>query len=142
MAELYERKIAGTPKPKSHVDSVLGMLAKDYHIALITEGRELTVKRNLAQLGLERWFSMLIFDRKSAVTYRSLQASIGADKAIMVGDQIDCDVHEAKLAGWRAILVPSGFCPYWTTDTDCYLPPDATISDFSQLPDALRSIEQ
>ena len=54
-------------------------------------------------------------------------------RAVFVGDRLFDDIHGAKSAGMRAVLVPHSVIPAWQT-TGVEGSPDAIIDNLGELP--------
>nr|WP_255553457.1 HAD family hydrolase [Maritimibacter sp. DP1N21-5] len=91
------------------VEEVVGRLAADYRILLITKGDLLDQERKLAQSGLGELFDGVeIVSDKSAPVYGEIFARRGVapEDAMMVGNSLKSDVIPAIEAGAFGVHVP------------------------------------
>ena len=58
----------------------------------------------------------------------------------MIGDQLDRDIAYARDAGFRTILFPGTFSPYWLDNTEAE--PDYVIHDYADVPHILDQIQR
>lgn len=93
------------------VQEVVGDLARDYRIILITKGDLLDQERKLAQSGLGDLFDWVeIVSHKTPEIYQTVfdRHADGAHHAMMVGNSMKSDVVPAIKAGSWGVYVPHG----------------------------------
>ena len=67
-----------------------------------------------------------------------LRRRFGSPKEpVMIGDQIDRDVEQSKLAGYVTAYFPGGFNPAWTHDRQ--ITADYVITSFEQVVPIMRA---
>lgn len=127
-----------------HAREVIGMLAPDHRLVLITKGDLLDQERKLAQSGLGEMFDWVeIVSHKTPETYARVFArhGDGAARAMMVGDSMRSDVVPAIAAGGWGVHVPQG--PAWALEQAD--PPEDTsrfvaLRSLADLPELVRGI--
>lgn len=112
----------------SGVEELLNTLAPRYRLALITNGPSWTQRAKIEQLGLSRWFEMMVVsgeygvDKPDPAIFAHVlsQLAIPASDAVMIGDNPDADIRGAHAVGMRAIWIahehhtyPQDLSPAW-----------------------------
>lgn len=82
-------------------------------VIIITESSKEKCLHTLQQHGLERHVEDVISSKKSQQLFFDLRRMVSAQRALMVGDQLDRDIAFAHAAGFETFYFASGFRPYW-----------------------------
>ncbi|TIN77506.1 HAD family hydrolase [Mesorhizobium sp.] len=133
--ESFFGDLAKVPRIRQGVAQGLRKLKESGCLLLIvTEGPKAKVERNADLLELTNFFDRIIEGRKTPDLYRRMLSLTGAaERAFMVGDQLDRDIGPAKAVGCETIYFPGGFQPRWAPD-QASVQPDHVISSFDQVP--------
>jgi HAD superfamily hydrolase (TIGR01509 family) len=125
---------------------VLAQLKREgYKLALVSNYAHTPVLRDaLARLGLVEHFDALVVSADVGylkphprIFEAALEAlGVRADEAVMVGNDIPCDVEGAKKSGIRAVWTPYPRASPAPTHPSA----DAVLSSLAQLPDVLRTM--
>ena len=135
----FERRffgdIATLPEPRAGVIEGLDALqAAGCLVLVVTEAASRKTEETAAKLGLADHFDRVVEGRKRPALYQRIIRLVGtADRAFMVGDQLDRDIAPAKAAGLETIYYPGNFKPRWQLDEDA-VAPDHRISSFLEVP--------
>ena len=126
---------------------VLQDLKQDFQLGIIANQHP-PVAQAIADYGIAGLFDVVIiseivhlFKPDPAIFQAGLdQAGILADQAVFVGDRPDNDVGPAKAAGMRTVRFKRGYQYVYFNPTDPALTADETVTDVSQLADAVRRV--
>ena len=125
------------------VADTLSTLAETARLGLITNGPSWTQRAKIEQFRLARWFPKMIvsgefgYDKPDPRIYQAMldALGVGAEDAIMVGDNPEADIRGAHAAGMRAVWVQHPHVTY----PDDLAPPWRTIPHVRALLDAVSS---
>jgi FMN phosphatase YigB (HAD superfamily) len=100
-------------KRDSRLDRALGLLAKDYALALMTNNPRLVGEKSLEALGVRAHFSVLVglddtlSGKPSHEPFMETARRLGleASRCVSIGDRFDVDLAPAMELGMGAILV-------------------------------------
>jgi putative hydrolase of the HAD superfamily len=124
-------------------EPVLGALAREHRLALVTNGAPDIQREKLAGTTLARYFGAIVISCEVEVAkpdrriFEIALDRIGADAqgAVMVGDSLARDVAGARAAGIRVIWIDRQLSP-----DEKGPEPDARIESLSELPAALAAL--
>lgn len=144
VAELVDLYRAHTPDLAlwPGVSEALADLAREYRMAILTDGLGAMQRNKTAALGLADRVDVILYcwehDARKPDPSCYLQAlrmlDAGAEEAVVIGDRPDHDIAAAAAIGSRSIRVRTG------RHTAVEEPvADATVADFTQVPAVLRS---
>lgn len=131
--------IAALPQPRPGVPEGLDALQTAGCLVLVvTEAASRKTEEIAAKLGLADHFDRVVEGHKRPALYQRIVRLVGgADRAFMVGDQLDRDIVPAKAAGLETIYYPGNFKPRWQLDEDA-IAPDHRISNFAEVPGIIQ----
>jgi putative hydrolase of the HAD superfamily len=130
-----------------HVDEVLGLLAADHALMLITKGDLLDQERKLARSGLAEHFRYVeIVSDKAPENYRAIldRIAVPASDFLMVGNSLRSDILPVLELGGTAVYVPQELT--WVHES-AELPPSSEpgfhrLEHLGQLPALLTRLEE
>jgi putative hydrolase of the HAD superfamily len=143
LADTYRTKRRARQIVDPAAEAVLGALAKDNRLALVTNGAPDVQREKLAGTTLARYFGAVVISGEVGVPkpesriFEIALERIGAsvDEAVMVGDSLARDVAGAHAAGLPAVWIDRRL---WVGEEGPK--PDARIESLSELPAALAAL--
>ncbi len=144
LGEAYRAARRAGPIVDPDAERVVADLARDYRLALVTNGAPDVQREKLAATNLARHFAAIVISCEVGVAkpdpriFRIALDAIGvtAVEAAMIGDSLARDVAGAKAAGLRSIWIDRGLWPEEEVP-----PPDARIRALSDLESVLAALE-
>ena len=145
MADAFRRIRRAHPGIDPEADTVLGDLARDHALGIVTNGAASVQRAKLAATTLERYFQTVVisvevgFAKPDERIFRLALDRLGsaASEAAMVGDSRPRDVAGAHATGLRAILLERPNDPFSEGSGP---DPDARIARLSEVRAALDGI--
>jgi HAD superfamily hydrolase (TIGR01549 family) len=131
-------------RPLPGVRETLATLGEKYALSIVTNGEDDIQRGKFSHLGLGEHIRHLVISANVGyekpdprIFEHALElAGVSANEALVVGDRLETDVVGAKAAGIRVV-----WFDHWNDEPRASDPqPDAVITAFEQLPDALKSM--
>ncbi len=143
LAETYRTTRRARQLLDAEAEPILGALARDRRLALVTNGAPDVQREKLAGTPLARYFAAIVISCEVGVAkpdpriFELALERIGADahETVMVGDSLARDVAGAHAAGIRAVWIDRHL---WAGEEGPA--PDARIEALSELPAALAGL--
>ena len=143
LVETYRTARRARQLVDAEADPILGAVAKDHRLALVTNGAPDVQREKLAGTTLARYFGAIViscevgFGKPDRRIFEIALDRIGADahEAVMVGDSLARDVAGAHAAGIPAVWIDRHL---WAGEEGPI--PDARIESLSELPAALAAL--
>lgn len=109
----YTRRFLESMEPNPDTHEVLGVLGREYRLALVTNQTTLAQLEKLHRLGISHYFSAIVTseevgtEKPNPEIFRFAldKLEVSADEAVMVGDHFKGDVLGARSAGIEAYLL-------------------------------------
>ena len=129
------------------VRDCLKRLEADYRLGIIAD-QERTIHDALRRDDVHGFFDVLCISADIGMekpdyrvfTYALTTAGVDPERAVMVGDRLDDDMHPAKAVGMRTVWVLTGKAPAQPTEEQLAIP-DAWVRTLADLPEALESLD-
>ncbi len=117
---------------------VLAGLARDYRLALLTNGAPDLQRQKIAVAGLDGRFEVTVVSGELGIgkpdprifAHTLAALGVGAPEAAMIGDSVERDIEGAKACGIRAIRIVR---PGVYTSEEGATEPDARITSLTEL---------
>ena len=143
LAETYRTARRARQLVDAEAEPILGALARDHRLALVSNGAPDVQREKLAGTALARYFGAIVISCEVGVgkpdprIFEIALERIGADadEAVMVGDSLARDVAGAHAAGIRAVWIDRRLGPGEEGPA-----PDARVESLSELPAALAAL--
>lgn len=124
------------------VEGALAALAKDYRLAIVTDGLGAMQRRKIAALDIDAKVDAVLYcwergaPKPDPASYHEALRRLDAtpERAVVIGDRPDHDMAAAAAVGCRSIRVLTG--RYATADAGVFNA-DATAADFTATPQVL-----
>lgn len=114
MIDRYVGCLSQTPRLRVRVREGLSAIAAAHvPITVVSEERLDRCERLLSLHSLRSLVTNVISISKTPDAFRQLKRQASADRAVMVGDQLDRDIRAAAAAGFETFYFPGGFQPRW-----------------------------
>jgi len=143
LAETYRTTRRARQLLDAEAEPILGALARDHRLALVTNGAPDVQREKLAGTALAPYFAAIVISCEVGVAkpdrriFELALERVGADahETVMVGDSLARDVAGAHAAGIRAVWIDRHL---WAGEEGPA--PDARIEALSELPAALAGL--
>ncbi len=143
LAETYRTARRARQLVDAEADPVLGALARDHRLALVSNGAPDVQREKLAGTTLARYFGAIVISCEVGVAkpdpriFEIALERIGANahETVMAGDSLARDIAGAHAAGLRAVWIDRRL---WAGEVGPA--PDARIESLSELPAALAAL--
>lgn len=121
----------------------LERLSKLYSLGIITNGYSDFQRRNIAALGIEKYFKVILDSESEGIRkpdpeifLRALSSlSISPEEAVFVGDNIEHDIKGAKATGFFAFWKRNGSSPENCVEAD------SSFSHLPEIPGLLKALK-